>query len=492
MTGAVFTLFYALFLFDAPRKLFRDSDTGWHIRSGETIIQTGKLPRTDPYSWSRQGSEWLAWEWSADVILGIAHIRGGLPGVTLLYLALLSICSWLWFRLTWAAGGDFLLSCVLASPMLSTVNLHWLARPHIFGWLLLLAWVWCAERPPIRSRWWHAVAAFLAGSAWANLHASFFLLPATAVLYAIGYWLRPLLWTVEPDADFRAARWFAVVATTAAAGSFLNPYGWLLHQHVFSYLTNRELLERIGEFQSFNFHNPGSIQILLALAIAGIGAVFALDQGRLGRFFLLGGMCLLALRSARGLPLVALLLPLANGSITEGLRKMELRPWIRGKVDGFLAYGRNLRALDSPFRGYAWAPLMLLAAGWILWQPSLHARTGFPPEEFPVLAASAVEGLPGSARLFAPDKFGGYLIYRFQGERKVYFDGRSDFYGVRFMKRYIDFVQVRPGWDGMIETEGFTHALVPVNYSLAAVLPLIGWTERYRDSTAVLLERPTR
>ena len=26
------------------------------------------------------------------------------------------------------------------------------------------------------------------------------------------------------------------------------------------------------------------------------------------------------------------------------------------------------------------------------------------------------------------DKFGGYLIYRFEGRRKVFFDGRSDFY----------------------------------------------------------------
>ena len=50
-------------------------------------------------------------------------------------------------------------------------------------------------------------------------------------------------------------------------------------------------------------------------------------------------------------------------------------------------------------------------------------------------------------RLLAPDKFGGYLIYRFQGRMKVFFDGRSDLYGAEFLKQYARLVQVRPsGW----------------------------------------------
>ena len=57
-------------------------------------------------------------------------------------------------------------------------------------------------------------------------------------------------------------------------------------------------------------------------------------------------------------------------------------------------------------------------------------RVGFPRDQFPVEAA---RHLPPQARLLAPDKFGGYLIYASNGQRKVFFDGRSDFYGVEFM-----------------------------------------------------------
>ena len=67
----------------------------------------------------------------------------------------------------------------------------------------------------------------------------------------------------------------------------------------------------------------------------------------------------------------------------------------------------------------------------------------FPPEQFPVIAAGL---LPADARVLAPDKYGGYLIYRFDGKLKVFFDGRSDFYGSGFMKSYIRLIEVRPGW----------------------------------------------
>ena len=78
---ACVTLFYCLFLFQGYQKLFRDSDAGWHIRTGEAILATGNLPRTDPYSFTRGGQPWFAWEWLADVAIGGIHRALGLKGV---------------------------------------------------------------------------------------------------------------------------------------------------------------------------------------------------------------------------------------------------------------------------------------------------------------------------------------------------------------------------------------------------------------------------
>lgn len=120
----------------------------------------------------------------------------------------------------------------------------------------------------------------------------------------------------------------------------------------------------------------------------------------------------------------------------------------------------------------------------------MQARTGFPASDFPVHAAPQLAALPPSARLFAPDKFGGYLIYRYSGKRQVFFDGRSDYYGAAFMKGYIALVQVRPHWRTIWDRHRFTHAVLPLDYSLNSILPTLGWRELYRDSTVILWTQP--
>jgi hypothetical protein len=123
--------------------------------------------------------------------------------------------------------------------------------------------------------------------------------------------------------------------------------------------------------------------------------------------------------------------------------------------------------------------------------PGIALQTGFPPEQFPVKASAAVESLPAEARIMAPDKFGGYLIYRFGGERKVFFDGRSDLYGAAFLERYGRMVQVRPGWKQIWDSFQFTHALLPSDYSLIPALEREGWRVLYRDGVATLLAGPS-
>jgi hypothetical protein len=191
----------------------------------------------------------------------------------------------------------------------------------------------------------------------------------------------------------------------------------------------------------------------------------------------------MALRSARVLPVVALLvLPLANGAIADALRSTGRR-----MVTAILDYSARLRAIDVRLNGAAAIPVMALLCFAAMQSPAIAARTEFPPDEFPVAAATELAKLPAGARVLAPDKYGGYLIYRFGGGRKVFMDGRSDFYGTEFMKEYIRLIQVRPGWRKLLKDYGFTHALVPVDFPLADALEHMGWKRLYADSTAVLL-----
>src|ERR1035437_2866281 len=394
---ACITLFYCLFLFHGYENLFRDSDAGWHIRTGEAILATGNLPRTDPYSFTRGGQPWFAWEWMADVAVGGIHRSLGLKGVAVFYAVAISAGVWLWFPLHWALGGNFLIACAMAPLLLSTCNIHWLARPHVLSWIFLLLAIF--PRKP------NLIVVALVTALWANVHASFFFAPVIALLFAL------------------EDRWYLKAAAVAAVAPLLNPYGPQLYVHVFRYLTDTDLLARIGEFQSFDFHSAGSAQIVATLILGVIGGTFALTEKRLHHFALAILITTLALRSARALPLCALLLlPIANAAITRWLSNRSRprgypvaapmgpsEPPIRAAtgyplgrerfVSSFLAYSVNLRALDARFCGLALAPIILLAAF------RLTPAAGFPPDQFPVAAYSHI---PPAARLFPPAKVGGY------------------------------------------------------------------------------------
>ena len=487
---AVLTLAFCLFVFDGGRKLFRDSDTGWHIRTGERIIMTHALPRSDPYSFSRPDEQWLDWEWGSDLLMGLAYRLDGLRGVAAMFALAIAACTWLWFRLQWAVGGNFYLACAMMPPMINTASLHWLARPHVFSWLFLIGAVWYAESAPLRFGFSQAMAIAAATALWANLHASFFFAPLIALIFAASHFVRPLIWDLDKAFELARARWFLLAGAAALAGSFVNPYGWRLHAHLASYLTNGELLDRVAEFQSFNFHTAGSWQILATLALAAMGGTLALTQKNVAHFLLAAMLCIAALRSARALPLVAMLiLPLANAAFCNALREMHsLQPKVSRWLDQALAYSQRALTLDRRLNGAPFAMVGIAAALLALRIPAAAARIGFPPDEFPVAASGAIEKLPPDARLFAPDKYGGYLIYRFNGARKVYFDGRSDFYGAAFMKQYIEVLEVRPGWQEIMRPLHFTHALLPNRYSLLAALDQAGWKTLYKDNVCTLLE----
>ena len=70
-----------LFLFlklDGARTLLGDGDTGWHLRTGEWILNNHQVPYTDMFSFSRPGAQWFAWEWLWDLMFAVFFKGGGL------------------------------------------------------------------------------------------------------------------------------------------------------------------------------------------------------------------------------------------------------------------------------------------------------------------------------------------------------------------------------------------------------------------------------
>jgi hypothetical protein len=97
------------------------------------------------------------------------------------------------------------------------------------------------------------------------------------------------------------------------------------------------------------------------------------------------------------------------------------------------------------------------------------------------------------ARVLTSDQWGDYLIYRLYPRARVFFDGRSDFYGDTIGDDYRVLLLAGRSSREVMARYGFTAALLPLDWPLGQILEHDpDWRVAYRDGQAVLLVRSPR
>src|SRR5262249_19707293 len=136
------------------KGLLADADVGWHIRTGEYILDHHTVPRTDLYSFSKPGAPWFAWEWLADVIDGALFRAAGLKGVVLLAgVCIVIFATLLMRRMIWR-GSHLFIAVIVALLGVGSSSIHYLARPHVFTLVLLSIAMWIVEADLRRETPW--------------------------------------------------------------------------------------------------------------------------------------------------------------------------------------------------------------------------------------------------------------------------------------------------------------------------------------------------
>jgi hypothetical protein len=479
--------------------LLTDSDTGWHIRTGEWILKSGRVPTSDMFSFTKAGEPWFAWEWLSDVLMGVIHQGGGLRGIVLASLLILGATSLWVYKTTLEESGRRVIAIVLTGLAMAASTIHWLARPHLVT--PLFAAVFCrvlnrAERGKS--------SAVLSGLPlltilWVNLHGGFFVGIVLLITYAIGAAAEELLHGARHNAWVRA-RCYLLTAGTCGIGSLVNPHGYRLDVHVAEYLGVSFYVRRISEFQSIDFHSftAAYFETLLVLAVA--AAVWHLSAGRLVHVLLLLSWSHLALFSARNIPIFAVVSAPGIGlAIREWLERFGMLPpvsWLRRFSASLIEMEVGLRTIagDDKRRRWHLVPCAVVLALALLLRHADRVkafRAEFDPHRFPVDAATVLTRQHAvSARLYASWQWGGYLIYRLWPSVTVFDDGRTDFYGPAFVEEGLRAWEARPEWADILARYRVNTALLPVDSALATVLrQREDWKPVYQDRVAVLFRK---
>lgn len=471
-------------------RLLGDAGIGWHIRTGQQILTTRAIPHVDSFSSTMAGRPWFAWEWLYDLVVGQLEAKLGLNGVVwLTAVVIAAVFAWT-FRLLIARRTNFFIAVVLALLAMSASMIHFLARPHVFSWLFMLAWFWIldsSERDALDGRWLWALPPLML--LWVNVHGGFLVGFVLLAIFLVGAG-----WTcfrtregrieeaLQKIAAGKRARRLTWVGLLSVAASLVNPYGWYLYGHVYSYLSNRFLMDHIDEFQSPNFHGVAQrcflLVLLITLAILTVrGRELGMSEGLTVLFAVYAG-----LYASRNIPVSSVLLVLVVGPLAPSV----------GLARGFL---QRMSAVEVGQRGHAWPILAIVATLSIAANggrigSNLLMEAHFDPRRMPVEAVNYLEKYQVTGAVLSPDYWGGYLIYRLYPKTRVEVDDRHDLYGEEFFKSYLKTMHGERGWQQFLETHATSCVLLPRDAAVANLIAQTrGWKQVYADDEAIIFIR---
>jgi hypothetical protein len=461
LPAAVYALIaplFALALALTSPALFNDADTWWHVAAGQWILAHHTVPTTDVFSFSAPGIVWNAHEWLTEILFAGAFGLFGWSGVAALSGVSVAGALLIVARHAEREGLSGLPLLALMLTAFSLISGSLLARPHLFGLLLLAFWVTrlMAARengraPPL----WLAGAMLL----WVNMHASFLLGLALIAPFAL-----EALIEARPGERLRALRGWARFGAASALICLANPQGFEAFVYPV-FVMNMKMLSSIVEWRPASFEHIEPMEIAL-LGLIGLGLFFPVRLRPL-RLAVLLGLIHMALHQGRQQMVFAIVAPLLLAGPMARAFPACATPAAREKLI---------------WRG-AVALMALLVA--------VRLTLPITRENGPTAPLSALAAVPESLRekpVLNELGFGGLLI--FSGV-KPFIDGRTDMYGDPFWLRYDRMVE----GDAKAFDEGeakyrFAWTLLPPAAPLNQVLAARPhWKKIYGDAFAVVYAR---
>lgn len=463
-----------LLLFAIATRIPIDTDTWWHIRSGEHTLTQGMIT-TDPFSHTYHGERWINHSWGAQLVLyGLYQVAGDV-GLSL-------------FTAVLAVGGTLALAPVLRGNLYvrafvlvlaaATASVFWAARPQMFSFFLsgVTIWILYSHKYGQGARlWWLVPLMWL----WGNLHAGYSIGFIVMGAFLAGELLNS--WNTTQEERYSRQSWRTLLGVMVACVGVLvlTPYGLQTLLVPFETVGMDALRRYIQEWNSPNFQGRET-WLFIGMVVALFGfAWLSRPKWDWTGFFLVGGTLFMALLYGRNIAVFAvasapLLSQLVDNTLTE--RGLVLRPRrtsaMNGRINALLV-GVVALGLAVYVLGAVWSPLAIE-----------KAQNDF----LPVEAVRYLRENELPQNLFNSYNWGGYILFA-APEYPVFIDGRTDLYNA-FLRIYLETTATVGDWRGVLNEHGINTVLIERGVALDyALREEADWQEAYRDNLAVIFTR---
>lgn len=467
-----------------PKMLNLDGDLPRHLLVGHLTIETAKVSTVDIFSYRTVGFPSYPHEWLAQVLLALSYKIFGLNSVVLLVSLLITLTFAVVFRNVRQASSP-LITLTFTGLALSTSAIHILPRPHVFTYLLTAIWVFHMEKVRVgQSRaWWLFPIIMLI---WVNIHGMF--------LLGILIWLAYIVGGVFDHGmktwwQLSKIRLLFIGGLASIPVSFLSPSGPEIWKVILELGSNTYITSRIPEYQSANFHLPGTWPFILMLVLLVTG--LALNSKRIpwSHVLILAGFTTLALYSSRMIPIFAIVTaPIAAQAFTDWLKTEKPQ-------SKFVQLEIFIRTMEAESGGMVWVFVTALAVTLLFTSGKSidpqHKGNIFDKQVFPIAAVDWLKDHPQSGRMLNDFNWGGYILLETWPKYQIFMDGHTHIFGETLTREYEQVITTSQGWGTVIDKYQIEWAIFPTTSKLANALASKGWITLYQDRTAIILRNST-
>ena len=463
-----------LSLFAMALRVPVDTDTWWHIRSGEHTLREGFIQQ-DPFSHTYADADWINHSWGAQLILYATWRIGGDVGLAL-YTALLAVGG-MAMLYPICTGNNYIRSFALVLGA-ATAAVFWSARPQMFSFFfstVVLYLVYSAKQGHTPRFWLLLPLMWL----WGNLHAGYSIGYLFLFAFIVGEGFNMGLATDDQRLSPRAWRQLLLFGLLSIPLLMLSPYTYQTLLVPFDTVSIDELRAFIQEWNSPNFQGRETYPFIAQVMLL-FGLLWASRRDfDWSSFFLLIGTLFLALSYARNIAVFAVVAtPILTQHADDVIDRLNLT--IKTRTVVAPRVGRRNGLLIG-----AVASVVLIYAGSIL---APATREPAQAQVLPVAAAQYLNDNDLPTQMFNSYNWGGYLMFT-APDYPVFIDGRTDLYG-SFLQVYLDTTLARDGWRDVFAEYDIGLVVVENGVALdSALRDEAGWSLVYEDDLAVIHTR---
>jgi hypothetical protein len=485
------TILFAL-IFTMAVRVPTDTDTWWHLRSGEYIVRTHSIPRHDIFSHTVAGKPWIDHGWLAQIAIYLLYAAFGYAG---LGLALAAVVTLAFVFVFLQSEENLYLRAFITVLAAITSAVVWIARPQIVSFLLTAAFSYILYLYKRRERDYLFLLPLLT-VLWVNVHGAFITAFILLGCYVIGEVLNNLLGHKDDRVlSYSEIASLIKVSLIALVVLVINPNTYQMYLYPFKTVGIGALRDYIQEWASPDFHqfhlHPFIWMVLLILAAVG------LSRRRIDftDLVLTAFFCYMSLWAGRNMALFALVTaPVLMRYGAEAIKTLWEAIRSYDVTQGFLdELGRTQLTPGPWLTAFNWLILILvLLLGAIKVYQPLRPEVNLAVQEeyLPLEAMQFIRdnNLPGP--MFNSYNWGGYLIWHLYPDYPVFIDGRTDLYDDEFIREYVKITLAKPGWREVLDQYSVNFILIESDSILAAFLAEGNeWQSVHADTIATVFLR---